>query len=112
MQGTMDFQGNGTIIAKLSNGETRKVSCLIVARGISYSSHYEKIGEYDMLVSEDGMNDCDLSDLEIPYPNEFTYVETGEMDEDASVEIVSIESIIELDMTEIDGSFENSKDCM
>ena len=111
LSGTMDFEGKGTFIAKLSNGNTCEVCCDVIARNVPYGYYWEShyaTGEMQQ-VGEDKLDEFALHYLEIPYPNEFTYKATGEMDEDESIEIVSIEDVIDWEMAEIAGSFDDGR---
>ena len=112
-RGKMDFEGKGVFLALLSNGELQEVACEVIARNVNYHSWYEDHYGYGQceLFAEDSLDTFDLHDLEIPYPNEFVYRETGEMEnEDENLKIVSIEEVIEWDMREIDGSFWDDRD--
>jgi hypothetical protein len=111
-RGKMDFEGEGVFLALLSNGELHEVACHVIARGVDYHSWYEDHYGYGQCeyFAEDNLDDFDLHDLEIPYPDEFVYRETKVENEDENLKIVSIEEVIEWEMREIDGSFWDDRD--
>lgn len=111
-RGKMDFEGNGTFLALLSNGELHEIACHVIARAVDYHSWYEDHYGYGHceFFAEDSLDTFDLHDLEIPYPDEFVYRETKMENEDENLKIVSIEEVIEWEMKEIDGSFCDDRD--
>lgn len=110
-RGKMDFQGNGVFLALLSNGELHEVACDVIARGVDYRSWYEDHYGYGQseFFAEDGLDSYDTHDLEIPYANEFVYRKTKTENDDDNLVIVSIEEVIEWEMREIDGSFDDGR---
>lgn len=112
-EGYMDYEGKGVFLALLSNGELHEVACQVVARGVKYRYWYEDHygnGWSEQFVESEIDDFDDLDELEIPYPDEFVYRETGKENEDENLKIISIQDIVEWEMREIDGSFWDDRD--
>ena len=106
VEGYIDFEGKGAVAVKLSNGEERVVTTLMVAHNIEYKRWYEDHFGNGMgaeLFVEHGDID-ETCDITFPYPDEFTYEDTGEEDTNG-LEIVSLVEIIDVNWEELDETF-------
>ena len=104
--GYIDFEGKGAVAVKLSNGEERVVSTTMIAHNIGYKrwyeDHYGNGMGWELFAEAEDIDE--KSDITFPYPDEFTYEDTGEEDTNG-LEIVSLVEIIDVDWEELDETF-------
>lgn len=104
--GYIDFEGKGAVAVKLSNGEERVVSTTIIAHNIGYKrwyeDHYGNGMGCELFVEAEDIDE--KSDITFPYPDEFTYEDTGEEDTNG-LKIVSLVEIIDVNWKELDETF-------
>lgn len=109
VEGYIDFEGKGAVAVKLSNGEERVVNTTMIAHNIGYKRWYEDpcgngMG-WELFAEAEDIDE--ESDITFPYPDEFTYEDTGEEDTNG-LEIVSLVEIIDVDWQVLEETFTES----